>query len=93
MAVTHEGLRELSFAMAEVVVRARRERVVERTERIVLRPKSRHDSDVFTVEAVQVEGAGGWRPEVWGGGWGSGRRCCWGMRGAVLAGFWGMPGM
>jgi GTP-binding protein len=69
-AVTHEGLRELSFAMAEVVARARRERVVERTERIVLRPKSRHDSDVFTVEAVQVEGAGGWRvrgekPERW----------------------------
>src|SRR3954447_18675464 len=34
-AATHEGLRELSFAMAEVVAAARRDRVVERTERIV----------------------------------------------------------
>jgi GTP-binding protein len=69
-AATHEGLRELSFAMAEVVARARRERVVERTERIVLRPKSRHDGEAFTVTAEHVDGGEGWRvrgekPERW----------------------------
>ncbi len=65
-AATHEGLRELSFAMAEVVAAARRERVVERTERIVLRPRSARSSDEFTVR----ETGEGWRvrgekPERW----------------------------
>ena len=65
-AATHEGLRELSFAMAEVVAAARRERVVAKAERIVLRPKSRHGSDEFTVR----ETGEGWRvrgekPERW----------------------------
>jgi len=65
-AVTHEGLRELSFAMAEVVARARRERVVETTERIVLRPKARRGAEEFTV----TETGEGWRvrgekPERW----------------------------
>jgi GTP-binding protein len=65
-AVTHEGLRELSFAMAEVVAKARRERVVETAERIVLRPKSRHSGEEFTVR----ETGEGWRvrgvkPERW----------------------------
>jgi GTP-binding protein len=70
-AASHEGLRELSFAMAEIVARARRERVVEKAERIVLRPKSRHGGEEFTVRAVQVPGGGeGWRvrgekPERW----------------------------
>jgi GTP-binding protein len=70
-AATHEGLRELSFAMAEVVARARRERVVERAERIVLRPKSRHGGEEFTIKAVHLpEGGEGWRvrgekPERW----------------------------
>jgi GTP-binding protein len=70
-AVTHEGLRELSFAMAEVVAAARRDRVVAKAERIVLRPQGRHGSDEFTVRAVQVpEGGEGWRvrgekPERW----------------------------
>jgi GTP-binding protein len=65
-AVTHEGLRELSFAMGEVVAKARRERVVETAERIVLRPKSRHSGEEFTVR----ETGEGWRvrgvkPERW----------------------------
>ena len=70
-AASHEGLRELSFAMAEVVAKARRERVVEKAERIVLRPRSRHSGEEFTVKAVQVSGGGeGWRvrgdkPERW----------------------------
>jgi GTP-binding protein len=65
-AVTHEGLRELSFAMAEVVAAARRDRVVAKAERIVLRPQGRHGSDEFTVR----ETGEGWRvrgekPERW----------------------------
>jgi len=65
-AVTHEGLRELSFAMAEVVATARRDRVVETAERIVLRPKPRHSGDEFTIR----ETGEGWRvrgekPERW----------------------------
>ena len=65
-AVTHEGLRELSFAMAEVVAAARRERIVETAERIVLRPKARHGGEEFTVR----ETGEGWRvrgekPERW----------------------------
>jgi GTPase len=63
---SREGLRELSFAMAEVVAAARRERVVEKTERIVLRPRSRHSGAEFTVK----ETGEGWRvrgdkPERW----------------------------
>jgi GTP-binding protein len=65
-AATHEGLRELSFAMAEVVAAARRDRVVAKAERIVLRPKSRHGGEEFTVR----ETGEGWRvrgekPERW----------------------------
>jgi len=65
-AASHEGLRELSFAMAEVVAAARRDRVVERAERIVLRPKARHPGAEFTVR----ETGEGWRvrgekPERW----------------------------
>jgi GTP-binding protein len=65
-AVTHQGLRELSFAMAQVVAAARRERVVETAERIVLRPKARHGGEEFTVR----ETGEGWRvrgekPERW----------------------------
>jgi GTPase len=65
-AVTHEGLRELSFAMAEVVAAARRDRVVETAERIVLRPKPRHGGEEFTIR----ETGEGWRvrgekPERW----------------------------
>ncbi|HEY0905265.1 MAG TPA: GTPase ObgE [Marmoricola sp.] len=65
-AATHEGLRELSFAMAEVVAAARRGKVVEKAERIVLRPRQRHSGEEFTVR----ETGEGWRvrgekPERW----------------------------
>jgi GTP-binding protein len=64
-AASHEGLRELSFAMAEVVSAARRDRVVEKAERIVLRPKARSGGE-FTIR----ETGEGWRvrgekPERW----------------------------
>jgi len=64
-AATHEGLRELLFAMAELVERARAERPVEEATRIVLRPRAVDDAG-FTVtregERFIVKGE---RPERW----------------------------
>ncbi|MDQ6650777.1 MAG: GTPase ObgE [Actinomycetota bacterium] len=48
-AVTHEGLRELTYAMAEVVEAAKAARPVEEATRIVLRPTAVDDAG-FTVE-------------------------------------------
>ena len=65
-AASSEGLRELTFAMAEIVDRARREKPVAETTRIVIRPASADGSDEFTVK----ETGEGWRvrgvkPERW----------------------------
>jgi GTP-binding protein len=65
-AASGEGLRELTFAMAEIVARARAERPVAETQRIVLRPKSADGQGDFTVTATTE----GWRvrgekPERW----------------------------
>lgn len=64
-AVTHEGLRPLSFAMAERVLEARAAAVPDENERIVLTPKPVDDSG-FTVtpEADGFRVRGG-RPERW----------------------------
>jgi GTPase len=64
-AASGEGLRELMFAMAEIVRAARAEREVEAPRRIVLRPPSA-DAEEFTVR----ETGEGWRvrgtkPERW----------------------------
>ncbi len=66
-AASHEGLRELSFAMAEIVARARVERAapVEPT-RIVIRPRGAGSGPEFTIK----ETGEGWRvigekPERW----------------------------
>ncbi len=64
-AASGAGLRELGFAMAEIVLAARAERAVAVTERIVLRPPS-VDGEGFTVK----ETGAGWRvrgtkPERW----------------------------
>jgi len=73
-AASHEGLRELSFAMAELVARSRRERPVVETTRIVLRPPEATDGPDFAIKetgdpsaesgqrAWRVEGA---KPERW----------------------------
>src|SRR6476469_6712956 len=65
-AASGEGLRELTFAMAEIVARARAEKPVVEAQRIVLRPPSADGSDSFTV----TETGDGWRvrgekPERW----------------------------
>jgi GTPase len=65
-AASGEGLQELMFAMAEIVARARAERPVAETTRIILRPGSADGSDQFSVEAT----SDGWRvrgtkPERW----------------------------
>src|SRR4051794_5409868 len=65
-AASHEGLRELSFAMAQVVRAAREARPVTETARIVLRPQAADDGPDFTVARTDD----GWRvrgtkPERW----------------------------
>jgi GTP-binding protein len=64
-AATHEGLRELSYALAELVAADRAARPVEEATRIVLRPKAVDDLG-FTVEregdAFVVRGG---KPERW----------------------------
>jgi len=65
-ALSHAGLKELTFAMAEIVQRARAERVVEVAERIVLRPTPKGSGEEFTIN----ETGEGWRvrgvkPERW----------------------------
>ncbi|GGF37793.1 GTPase Obg [Marmoricola endophyticus] len=68
-ATSHEGLRELSFAMAKLVEDQRAMAPIVETERIVIRPATASGPD-FTVKSVTVEGGQGWRvrgdkPERW----------------------------
>jgi GTP-binding protein len=65
-AASHEGLRELKFAMAEIVAEARSEKPVVEATRIVLRPPTAEGGPEFTVK----ETGEGWRvrgekPERW----------------------------
>src|SRR5450631_1182499 len=64
-AATREGLRELSFAMAELVEQSRAARPVDEATRIVLRPRAVDDSG-FTVTKVGTSFVvKGDRPERW----------------------------
>ncbi len=65
-AASHEGLRELMFAMAQIVAERRAQEPAKETTRIVIRPKSLGGSEEFTVK----ETGEGWRvrgekPERW----------------------------
>ena len=64
-AATHEGLRPLSFAMAELVAAARRESAPEERERIVLTPKAVDDSGFSITEEPEGFRVRGERPERW----------------------------
>ena len=65
-ASSHEGLRELSFAMAEIVARSRAERPAAEATRIVLRPQQASGGPEFTIrqtgEGWRVRGV---KPERW----------------------------
>ncbi len=68
-AVARTGLKELSFALAEVVAAARAAKPVEEATRIVIRPKAVDDSG-FTVTPEEVDGetvyrVRGEKPERW----------------------------
>ncbi len=70
-AASHEGLRELTFKMAEIVAARRAATPKTESTRIVIRPHSVRGGAEFTIKAVQVDGgAPGWRvrgekPERW----------------------------
>ena len=65
-AASGEGMRELTFAMAEIVARTRAEKPTAEAARVVLRPRSVDGGDDFTVKQTGE----GWRvrgekPERW----------------------------
>jgi GTPase len=69
-AASGAGLRELTFAMAEIVQSARRAAPAVETERIVIRPRSVDGADDFTVTSFTDPTGPGWRvrgtkPERW----------------------------
>ena len=70
-ASSHEGLRELMFAMAGIVAARRAAEPVKETTRIVIRPKSLTGGTEFTVTPVHLDTGGqGWqvrgeKPERW----------------------------
>jgi GTPase len=64
-AATHEGLRELLFAMAELVERARAERPIEEATRIVLRPRAVDDAGFTVTREGNRFVVRGERPERW----------------------------
>ncbi|RLV49668.1 GTPase ObgE [Nocardioides mangrovicus] len=70
-AASHEGLRELSFAMARIVAARRAATPVVAPERVVVRPTPvRGGGPEFTVTQITVETGAGWRvrgekPERW----------------------------
>jgi GTP-binding protein len=56
-AASGEGMRELTFAMAEIVAKARAERPVTEAARVIIRPRSVDGQDDFTI----TETPDGWR--------------------------------
>ncbi|GEK21558.1 GTPase ObgE [Cellulomonas xylanilytica] len=67
---SHEGLRPLTFALGEIVEKARRDAPAPENTRVVLRPKAVDDAG-FTVTRREVDGQGvyfwvrGEKPERW----------------------------
>jgi GTP-binding protein len=64
-AATHEGLRELAFAMADLVNAARATAPVAEPTRIVLRPKAVDDSGFTVVKEEDRFRVRGEKPERW----------------------------
>jgi GTP-binding protein len=65
-AVTHEGLRELTFALAKIVADHRAAQPAAEVTRLVLRPRAMDDSG-FTIESVAEDSfvVHGAKPERW----------------------------
>lgn len=64
-AVSHHGLKELSFALAKVVADARAAKPVEEATRIVIRPKAVDDAGFTITEEDGVFRVSGEKPERW----------------------------
>ena len=64
-AATHEGLRPLSFAMAERVMAARAAQVVDVPARVVVTPRAVDDSGFTVTEEIDGFRVRGARPERW----------------------------
>ncbi|MFD0528276.1 GTPase ObgE [Kitasatospora arboriphila] len=64
-ALAHKGLRELSFALAQIVAEARAAKPVEESTRIVLRPKAVDDAGFTITEEDGVYRIRGVKPERW----------------------------
>jgi GTPase len=64
-AATHEGLRALSFAMGDLVLRARAEAAPDETARVVISPKAVDDSGFTVVAEADGFRVRGGRPERW----------------------------
>lgn len=65
-AVAHMGLKELSFALAEIVAQARADKPKEEATRIVIRPKAVDDAGfVVTLEDGGIYRVRGEKPERW----------------------------
>jgi GTPase len=64
-AVTHKGLRELSFALAKIVAEARAARPVQEPTRIVIRPKAVDDAGFTVTREGDLYRVRGEKPERW----------------------------
>ncbi|WP_037906811.1 GTPase ObgE [Actinacidiphila yeochonensis] len=64
-AVSREGLRELSFALADIVARTRAERPVEQPTRVVIRPKAVDDAGFTVTQDGDMFRVRGEKPERW----------------------------
>lgn len=64
-AVAHTGLKELSFALAEVVSKARAAKPKEESTRVVIRPKAVDDAGFTITEEDGVYRVRGEKPERW----------------------------
>jgi GTP-binding protein len=64
-AVSHEGLRELGFALAEIVAAARAARPTPEPERVVLRPRAVDEVNFSVVREGDAYRVRGTKPERW----------------------------
>lgn len=67
-AVTREGLKELSFALAEAVEKYRKDNPIEETRRVIIRPEARYEEEFTVAPDPRLENGfivKGAKPELW----------------------------